>query len=174
MKCSYLPCQATRYGRQPYCQRHYNAVYQGRPLSMDYRARREDSARGWRRRSRTEILARDDQGRKHCPKCNRWRRLDRFGSSKKTVDGLTSSCRRCTRTQHHRADPSMALGKRCQICRRRAELAIDHDHACCPGRASCGKCVRGKLCRGCNQGLGSFGDDPARLLEAVAYLLAIQ
>jgi len=26
-------------------------------------------------------------------------------------------------------------------------LHIDHDHACCPGKRSCGKCVRGALCR---------------------------
>lgn len=27
---------------------------------------------------------------------------------------------------------------------------LDHDHACCPGRRSCGKCVRGILCTTCN------------------------
>jgi DNA-binding CsgD family transcriptional regulator len=29
-------------------------------------------------------------------------------------------------------------------------LAIDHDHACCPGRRTCGKCIRGLLCTACN------------------------
>ena len=31
---------------------------------------------------------------------------------------------------------------------------VDHDHGCCPGRISCGKCVRGILCGQCNRLLG--------------------
>lgn len=29
-------------------------------------------------------------------------------------------------------------------------LRVDHDHACCPGNYSCGRCIRGLLCHGCN------------------------
>lgn len=55
---------------------------------------------------------------------------------------------------------------------------IDHDHACCHTDSSkgivktCGKCVRGVLCHGCNTGLGNFGDDPQRLRAAIHYLEA--
>jgi len=47
---------------------------------------------------------------------------------------------------------------------------VDHDHACCPGRKSCGRCVRGLLCRQCNQGLGSFRDSAKLLLVAARYV----
>jgi hypothetical protein len=47
---------------------------------------------------------------------------------------------------------------------------IDHDHACCPGQKSCGKCVRGLLCRSCNVALGCAKDDPATLRALANYL----
>jgi hypothetical protein len=42
----------------------------------------------------------------------------------------------------------------CLICGKTAEdgtvLAVDHDHSCCPGRRSCGKCIRGIIHARCN------------------------
>jgi Recombination endonuclease VII len=43
---------------------------------------------------------------------------------------------------------------------------VDHAHWCCPGRKTCGKCVRGLTCNNCNHGAGGFGDEPARLRRA--------
>jgi len=44
---------------------------------------------------------------------------------------------------------------RCAICRGKSvknrRLCVDHDHACCPGGRSCGKCIRGLLCNQCNR-----------------------
>jgi hypothetical protein len=43
---------------------------------------------------------------------------------------------------------------------------IHHDHECCPGKYSCGKCVQALLCSACNRGMGCLGDDPKRLRRA--------
>lgn len=51
-------------------------------------------------------------------------------------------------------------------------LHIDHDHACCPGPTSCGSCVRGVLCAGCNQSLGNLQENPRRIRGLLAYLAA--
>lgn len=50
------------------------------------------------------------------------------------------------------------------------EVHVDHDHACCSGRKSCGKCIRGLLCAKCNVGIGLFNDDPSLLKAAIKYL----
>lgn len=51
-------------------------------------------------------------------------------------------------------------------------LDVDHDHSCCPGKTSCGKCVRGLLCTDCNLGLGRFKDSVTRLKRGISYLKA--
>lgn len=64
-------------------------------------------------------------------------------------------------------------GGRCAICGEppgARRLAVDHDHACCPGGRSCGACVRSLLCNRCNVGLGSFRDNPGLLAAALDYL----
>lgn len=50
------------------------------------------------------------------------------------------------------------------------QFFVDHDHRCCPGQYSCGKCVRGLLCYHCNLGLGHFFDRGDLLLAAITYL----
>lgn len=49
-------------------------------------------------------------------------------------------------------------------------LAIDHDHSCCPGKKSCGKCVRSLLCTKCNQGIGQ-ADESIETLESWIWYL---
>lgn len=49
-------------------------------------------------------------------------------------------------------------------------LYVDHDHACCSGKRSCGECVRGLLCFKCNSGLGNFNDNIEKLKSSIDYL----
>lgn len=58
----------------------------------------------------------------------------------------------------------------CPICTKYRIRAVDHDHSCCPGKTSCGKCVRGLLCGNCNTILGRMRDDASALLRAAKYL----
>lgn len=61
----------------------------------------------------------------------------------------------------------------CDACGSRDRLVIDHDHNCCPtGRSprSCGRCVRGALCHGCNTALGLLGDDEARVVALLEHV----
>lgn len=53
----------------------------------------------------------------------------------------------------------------CAICGSLEGLAIDHDHRCCSGTKSCGKCVRGALCRIHNTMAGFFERKDAALVK---------
>lgn len=48
-------------------------------------------------------------------------------------------------------------------------LTVDHDHSCCAvNKKSCGKCVRGLLCHGCNMRLGQL--ESGLLARSLKYL----
>jgi hypothetical protein len=47
-------------------------------------------------------------------------------------------------------------GGHCALCDAvqysdKRRLPVDHDHICCPGENTCGKCTRGILCANCNR-----------------------
>jgi hypothetical protein len=66
-------------------------------------------------------------------------------------------------------------GGGCAICGTtepggRGQFHVDHDHKCCSGARSCGKCIRGLLCGTCNVGIGMLGDDVEKVARALEYL----
>lgn len=92
--------------------------------------------------------------RPFCPLCNEKYR------------GIINSARA------HRAPMELLLhwiaSASCDLCKRPVYLGkraapghtpdgpvIDHAHTCCEGRRSCGSCIRGMLCNGCNMALGA-------------------
>lgn len=67
-----------------------------------------------------------------------------------------------------------AQGGKCALCRRATgatkRLAVDHDHACCIGPTSCGRCVRGLVCGPCNDVLAHARDNPEFFVRGALYL----
>lgn len=103
-------------------------------------------------------------------------------SGRSTSPCLVDSCGDIGRTRglcyahisisaRHHIDPAeyariYNLGCANPACSETESLQVDHDHSCeCDGklstRSSCGKCVRGVLCKRCNR-LASFADQEAR------------
>lgn len=93
-----------------------------------------------------------------------------------------SQCRRCANlrlyglTKESYARMLAEQGGTCAICpatvadSRGFNLHVDHDRACCPGRGSCGRCVRALLCSKHNAMLGHLGDSIAEAEAVVGYL----
>lgn len=140
---------------------------------------------------RGEHGKRDNQGRKMCTWCGEWKPEGEFGGRATNPDGLERQCKVCLRNRTRRARMRRRLKQynltaerwaqmvedchgQCPACHRpmaEKDMAIDHDHSCCPGRnISCGKCVRGIICHRCNLGIGYFLDDPEMMREVANYL----
>lgn len=91
------------------------------------------------------------------PKGRHWARSSKYGITEEKFNQMLAD-------QNHR----------CALCGTSdhggRNWQVDHDHACCPGKRSCGDCVRSLLCQLCNLGLGSFQDDINKLELAIEYL----
>jgi hypothetical protein len=126
---------------------------------------------------------RDENGLLRCMDCLKRKPDSEFYRNARSKTGLNYYCRDCEkdrkieRTYGIDADQYRALlelqdGK-CAICfdcpENRA-LSVDHNHDCCPGSTSCGKCVRRLLCSRCNSMLGMAQDNASLLLLASQYL----
>jgi hypothetical protein len=114
---------------------------------------------------------------KYCPRCDSWLAWSEFSKDKSRCLGVQAYCRICDFCRKHKMTRILwleLLKKQNNICafpgcdKEPAEL--DHDHKCCPGKYSCGKCIRGALCSKHNMALGQFNDSIKQLKQAISYL----
>lgn len=134
---------------------------------------------------------------RRCSKCKELKPIEDFHKSNRASGGRCYICKPCRRkigkTYHAENGKWVRMLCSYNLTRERYErilekqggtcagcstttsrdsvlLAIDHDHACCPGKKSCGECIRGLLCDPCNQTLGLVRDSLDRLLRLALYL----
>ena len=134
-------------------------------------------------------------GLKMCNTCDTNKDLNDFsGAENKQGRAICKDCR-AKKAKKHRADfPDLYRGYEykkkykitleiynnklkeqggvCAICGGTwvRALVVDHNHKCCPGENTCGKCLRSLLCGPCNSGLGSFRESINNLHIAIEYL----
>jgi hypothetical protein len=125
-----------------------------------------------------------------CLTCRAELPIEDFHRDKRSASGYSCYCKSCHWDRHIADAYGITAaayrslydrqGGVCLICRKPEtathqsgalrRLAVDHDHGCCPGKKSCGKCVRGLLCARCNSAIGLFDEDRDILLAAVEYV----
>jgi hypothetical protein len=169
-QCSFPRCGRPHPSRG-FCGGHYQQHAEGRTLTP--------------LRVSQDQRIRDEAGRKQCRRCRTWLGVEQFSKSARSSDGLSGTCQRCHRDHQLRRHFGISLaeyegvladqGGGCAACGMTEKdngrmFAVDHDHACCPSRATCGQCIRGLLCSGCNLHLGRVADDIDRLEALVSYL----
>lgn len=178
--------RSARSNRSKYCNPHYRQNLAGKPFTHPVK-----------RRPKGSTSERDSTGNKQCGRCDRWLPEDAFRPGQKTSDGLHGFCRDCERAwgrnAYHAAGgyrPEMGIFRKfklrevtyqemfssqngcCAACGESVaeRLNVDHDHSCCNGSTTCGKCTRGLLCRKCNLALGLLEDNLDKVAGLFNYL----
>lgn len=140
-RCSVAGCE-TKFFAKEMCQRHY------------YRIRRNGTLVPVQRHGEDKY---DSDGNKWCSRCKTYLPLDLFNPTKHW-------CKECTRLGRYKLTKEQfnsLLGGNglCPLCAKRKATCVDHDHSCCAGRDTCGKCVRGILCNRCNGAIGTLTEE---------------
>lgn len=148
--CTRPNCSEAYYAKGE-CRRHYYITKRGKPeLAVAKRGK----------------YRYDEAGERWCTGCQDHHDVSEFNKSSGYSDGLEGSCRewqhwnrrweRYGLTQQDFEEILKSQGGVCAICGDPDPTHVDHDHTCCPPpvRSTCGRCVRGILCRQCNTTLG--------------------
>lgn len=166
-------CKNTQRARKM-CVTHYGQWRRGKELTPIY-------ITGVPRQRAEDAVKRDKEGNKLCVKCLEWKPEEEYFKNPSTGDGLFAQCKGCLHDRRSlrkygvvKKDLVDKQNGLCAICKSEDIQGkrghIDHDHNCCPGVNTCGRCVRGVLCVRCNHGLGHFYDQPDVLRAAAAYV----
>ena len=115
-----------------------------------------------------------------CRWCKKYLDKSMFGKYKtyckncSSLIGHTNNLKRFGLTPEQYIDMANAQNNVCKICgnkeKQNRRLSVDHDHNCCSGQESCGKCIRGLLCSHCNKTLGLVNDSQEVLQKMIDYL----
>ena len=172
--CSVKNCNRPYYGKN-LCNTHYQRIKNNIPLDAPIRYNRKNGS----------CLERNEYGQKLCINCYEYLNEECFGKNPKTKDGKQPYCRKCIsirgRYRNYRITEKQFKNlmqqqdNKCAICLSDQPNGnngwhIDHNHSCCPGFKTCGKCIRGVLCSYCNKALGQFQDSAENLKRAIIYL----
>ena len=133
---------------------------------------------------------------KTCSKCKKSKPLFLFSVGSSKLDGLHSYCKECDREYRAEHKETLAVQNKvgqmrrnynltptqyqeliangCEVCRSMDNLHIDHDHRCCPGQKTCGRCIRGVLCSNHNRAIGFTHDNIDELLAMATYLMQFE
>jgi|SRR6185436_19392781 len=167
MKCNFEECVNDQRAKG-LCPGHLNQLSKGKELTTLRKVRAKGST-----------LERNQSGDKFCPKCEDWLPVDNFSEHASTSDGLRNTCKKCHALHKYGLNENTYQklftnqNGKCAVCEislQGKKICIDHDHSCCPGWNTCGKCIRGILCYGCNTAEGLLKSDPVIISKLLEYV----
>jgi hypothetical protein len=185
-----VPCDRPVSGQTGQCEAHYARARRGK-CEMDRPFNTP-------RRNSEEVKSRDLLGQKRCNKCRQFLPESQFIPREDASDGFQHRCQLCTNLFRYGLDRNtieallesqnrQCANPGCQtaieiwtergVGRKRPRRSdgvsltcVDHDHRCCSGATSCGKCVRGLLCWHCNAAAGLLSDQSERIFGLAEYM----
>jgi len=169
--CDFPDC-GRKHATKGLCWGHHKQRRDGRPL-VALRTHRSP-------RSRVDIY--DEFGNRMCMECEQLLPIEKFSDRGRYKNSRALSCASCVSLWTNFRLSWAAFQElienaagRCEICGTDdpgtgTRWNVDHDHGCCSTNKTCGKCVRGILCRDCNWEIARMDDDPRRLERAAEYI----
>lgn len=150
--------KSSKDNRTGVCKACYNKQVRERPNRQEFLVSQRQRSKEYYQKNREAVIKRTvEYGKTNAEQKRRWTLKTRYGISLDDYDELLTK-----------------QDNKCAICKgvnaNGWALSVDHDHSCCLGGESCGKCVRGLLCFNCNSGLGNFRDSEETMIAAAEYI----